>query len=179
MLTSTGNVEPATSTAATIGVWATTSRPRVMVRQSPMPQQGSGGWRQVQRMEIARQRTLSGERALKDRFSMDEPKTTLSLQTFFLIQRLRVFSTRPRGVRWRFPIPTHRSASACYIRTTIIAASGTPSGPIADLLRLNTGVHTTAIASRNRLGLLAGDAGGYPNGRRLFDDVTDISLRAR
>ena len=30
----------------------------------------------------------------------------------------------------------------------------------------------------SRLGLLAGDPAGFPNGRRLFDDVTDIALRA-
>jgi len=45
-------------------------------------------------------------------------------------------------------------------------------------LRLNTGVAPTAPASASRLGLLGGDPAGYPNGRRLFDDVTDISLRA-
>jgi hypothetical protein len=32
-------------------------------------------------------------------------------------------------------------------------------------------------ANGSRLGLLAGDAAGYPNGRRLFDDVVDITLR--
>ena len=53
-----------------------------------------------------------------------------------------------------------------------------PPGPIADLLRLNTGVAPTARASASRLGLLGGDPAGYPNGRRLYDDVTDISLRA-
>jgi len=58
-----------------------------------------------------------------------------------------------------------------------IAAPGTPSGPIADLLRLNTGVSATPVAEQKRLGLLAGDAAGYPNGRRLGDDVTDIALR--
>ena len=30
----------------------------------------------------------------------------------------------------------------------------------------------------NKLGVLGGDIQGYPNGRRLADDVTDISLRA-
>src|SRR3712207_5264860 len=30
----------------------------------------------------------------------------------------------------------------------------------------------------NRLGVLAGDLAGFPNGRRLEDDVTDIELRA-
>jgi hypothetical protein len=58
-----------------------------------------------------------------------------------------------------------------------IAAAGTPAGPIADLLRLNTGVPPTPLASASRLGLIAGDAAGYPNGRRLFDDVVDITLR--
>jgi hypothetical protein len=42
---------------------------------------------------------------------------------------------------------------------------------------LNTGVAPTQLGFARRLGLLAGDAAGYPNGRRLFDDVTDITLR--
>jgi hypothetical protein len=46
----------------------------------------------------------------------------------------------------------------------------------ADLLRLNTAIAPTA--SPNRLGVLAGDFQGFPNGRRLADDVTDIELRA-
>ena len=52
-----------------------------------------------------------------------------------------------------------------------------PAGPVADLLRLNTSVAPTAAASRSRLGLLGGDGAGYPNGRRVSDDVTDIAMR--
>jgi hypothetical protein len=49
----------------------------------------------------------------------------------------------------------------------------------ADLLRLNTGIAPTAPAGKgNRLGVLAGDLAGFPNGRRLEDDVVDIELRA-
>ena len=49
----------------------------------------------------------------------------------------------------------------------------------ADLIRLNTGIAPTAMAgSGNRLGVLDGDLAGFPNGRRLEDDVTDIELRA-
>ena len=44
-------------------------------------------------------------------------------------------------------------------------------------MRLNTGVAPTRPASASRLGLLGGDSAGYPNGRRLADDVVDISLR--
>ncbi|MCV4625674.1 DUF4331 domain-containing protein, partial [Escherichia coli] len=36
----------------------------------------------------------------------------------------------------------------------------------------------TPIDNQNRLGLLGGDVAGFPNGRRVFDDVTDIALRA-
>jgi hypothetical protein len=46
------------------------------------------------------------------------------------------------------------------------------------LLRLNTGVPPTPEGSRKRLGLLAGDGAGFPNGRRVSDDVTDIFLRS-
>jgi hypothetical protein len=53
-----------------------------------------------------------------------------------------------------------------------------PAGPIADLLRLNTSVKPTAAASRSRLAVLGGDNAGFPNGRRVSDDVTDIAMRA-
>jgi len=49
----------------------------------------------------------------------------------------------------------------------------------ADLLRLNTAIPPSGPAGTgNRLGVLAGDFAGFPNGRRLEDDVTDIDLRA-
>lgn len=46
----------------------------------------------------------------------------------------------------------------------------------ADLIRLNMAVPPTA--SPSRLGVLEGDLAGFPNGRRLADDVTDVELRA-
>ena len=49
----------------------------------------------------------------------------------------------------------------------------------ADLIRLNTGIAPSApVGAGNRLGVLGGDFAGFPNGRRLEDDVTDIELRA-
>jgi len=45
----------------------------------------------------------------------------------------------------------------------------------ADTLKINLGVPPSA--SPNRFGVLAGDLAGFPNGRRLADDVTDIELR--
>ena len=63
---------------------------------------------------------------------------------------------------------------------------GTHAGPVADLLRLNTGIPPTPPASQQRLALLTlldgdpanDDPAGFPNGRRPDDDVTDIAARA-
>lgn len=46
----------------------------------------------------------------------------------------------------------------------------------ADMLRLNVAIPPTA--KPNPLGVLGGDVGGYPNGRRLIDDVVHIELQA-
>ena len=46
----------------------------------------------------------------------------------------------------------------------------------SEMLRLNTSVPPTA--EPNRLGVLAGDLQGFPNGRRLGDDVIDIAVQA-
>ena len=50
--------------------------------------------------------------------------------------------------------------------------SATPS----EMLRLNTSVAPVDLDSQNSLGLLACDTSGFPNGRRPFDDITDIEL---
>jgi hypothetical protein len=47
---------------------------------------------------------------------------------------------------------------------------------LADMLRLNMAIPPTTISPSN-LGLIGGDAAGYPNGRRVFDDVFTIELR--
>jgi Domain of unknown function (DUF4331) len=52
------------------------------------------------------------------------------------------------------------------------------TGPVpADMLRLNTSIPPT-VTNPNILGLLGGDAAGFPNGRRVFDDVVSVELRA-
>lgn len=46
----------------------------------------------------------------------------------------------------------------------------------SEMLRLNTSI--PPAAQPNRLGVLGGDLQGFPNGRRLTDDVIDISVQA-
>jgi hypothetical protein len=50
-----------------------------------------------------------------------------------------------------------------------------PKAPPTDTLKINLG--TPPATTANRFGVLAGDTQGFPNGRRLSDDVTDIALR--
>src|SRR5689334_12989261 len=68
-----------------------------------------------------------------------------------------------------------------------ILLTGLPSGIVpgfqnftgktpADLLRLNMAIPPSA--SPNILGILGGDLAGFPNGRRVSDDVVTIELRA-
>jgi hypothetical protein len=50
--------------------------------------------------------------------------------------------------------------------------------PVAsEMLRLDTSKAVTPAGSQQRLGVVAGDNAGFPNGRRPGDDVVDIALR--
>jgi hypothetical protein len=69
-------------------------------------------------------------------------------------------------------------------RTDLLQVLGTGipklnfTGPkVMDELRLNLSVPPTPGAKVNNLGVIAGDNAGYPNGRRLADDIVDISER--
>jgi hypothetical protein len=179
MLTRTGAIEPPTSTAATIGVWATTSRQRTTVRRSPFPSASSGSFMQVQRMGNPLINELLVGTGFKDRFSMDKPQSDAQFASFFLDPTLaRVINALFAGAV-AVPPPPRTDLLPLVTYAPPIAASGTPAGPVADILRLNTGVAPTPIGSTaiSRLGLLGGDPAGFPNGRRVFDDVTDIALR--
>lgn len=177
LLTRTGQVEPATSPAATVGIWATTSRPGTTVRRSPLASASSGSFRQVQRMGNPLINELLVGTGFKDRFSMDIPKNDAQFANFFLDPSLpRVVNALTAGA---VAIPAAPRVDLLPVVTYAapIAAAGTPAGPVADLLRLNTGVAPTSPETASRLGLLGGDGAGFPNGRRVFDDVTDIALR--
>jgi hypothetical protein len=175
MLTSTGNIEASTSIHATIGAWGTTSRPRITVLRSPLPGQGSGGYSQIQRMGNPLINELIIGTGSKDFWSMSQPVNDSQFASFDLDPLLaRVFNAI-YGIA--IPTPPRTDLLPLVTYAPPIAAPGTPAGPIADMLRLNTGVPPTPMASRRRLGLLAGDAAGLPNGRRVSDDVTDIAAR--
>jgi hypothetical protein len=182
LLTRTGQVEPATSPAATIGVWASTSRPRITVRRTPAGTKGSvrlpnDGFRQVQRMGNPLINELLVGIGSKDRFSMEQPANDGQFATFFLDPPIVRIVEALYGGALAVPAAPRTDLLPLVTYAPPIAAPGTPPGPVADLLRLNTGVPATSYPKASRLGLLGGDPAGFPNGRRLFDDVTDVTLR--
>jgi Domain of unknown function (DUF4331) len=182
MLTSTGKIEPATSQAATIGVWGTTSRRRVTIRRSPRPELDLDSFRQVQREGNPLINELIIGIGSKDRWSMEKPVNDSQFAAFDLDPPFVHIVDALYGAMVAPDFLTSPPAPRTDLLPLVeylppIAASGTPAGPIADLLRINTGIAPTAPSRASRLGLLAGDGAGFPNGRRLADDVVDITLR--
>lgn len=175
MLTRTGTVLPASNPAATLGLWGTTSRPRITVRRAPLPEADSGGYSQVQRMGNPLINELVIGTGSKDFWSMSEPVNDSQFANFALDPLFARVLNAVYGIN--IPTPPRTDLLLLMQYLPPIAAPGTPKGPVADLLRLNTGVPPTPAASRKRLGVLAGDNAGFPNGRRVSDDVTDIAAR--
>ncbi len=184
MLTSDGQIHAADDPLATIGAWGTTSRPKEKKYLGPgETPEVSDSMVQIQRMANPLINELIIGIGSKDKFSMSLPRDDAQFANFALDPVLaRVLNavydaTVAPGV---LPVPDAPRLDLLPLVQYLppIAAAGTPAGPVADLLRLNTGVGPTPFDDRSRLGLLGGDGAGFPNGRRVSDDVTDIALRA-
>jgi hypothetical protein len=173
MLTSDGQTHAAGDPLAVIGTYATTSRQKTTV----LGEGGRGAWTQVQRMGNPLINEAIIGTGAKDRFSMDNPINDNQFANFFLNPLVpQILSTLGLPVP---PAPrTDLLPLVQYMAPICPGCSAAQAGPIADLLRLNTGIPPTAIGAAKRLGFIAGDSAGYPNGRRLTDDVFDISVRA-
>jgi len=177
MLTLDGKLHGAGDKEAVIGTYGSTSRQRLTVRRSPNPLMASGAFQQVQREGNSLINELIIGTGSKDRFSMDAPKNDGQFANYFLDPLLaHIFASI--GI----PVPSAPRTDLLplvqYMAPICPGCGPKDAGPIADLLRLNTGIAPTPIAKQKRLGFLAGDVAGYPNGRRLVDDVVDISARA-
>jgi hypothetical protein len=175
LLTSDGATHAATDPKGTIGAWATTSRTEFTIRTSPGPAEIHGKLAQIQRLGNPLINELIIGTGKKDFWSMSEPVNDSQFATYDLDPLLaRVFNA-VFGIN--IPKPPRTDLLLLVTYAAPIAPKGTPPGPVADLLRLNTGVPPTPLASRSRLGLIGGDPAGFPNGRRPTDDVVDISAR--
>ncbi len=175
LLTSDNKVHAASEKQAVIGSWATTSRKNMSVL-SALTGRGAA-WSQVQRMGNPLINELIIGTGSKDRYSTDEPYNDAQFANFFLNPLLAtVYSTIGIPVA---PAPRNDLLILAQYMAPICPGCGAAdAGPIADLLRLNTGIAPVPFAPLHRMGFLAGDLTGFPNGRRLGDDVVDIASRA-
>jgi len=177
LLTVDGAIHPASAKQAVIGTYGSTARHQITVRQSPTPDQNFGTLQQVNREGNSLINEAIIGTGFKDRFSMDFPVNDKQFASFVL-EPVAAGVLSSLGV----PVPPNPRKDLLLLvqyEPPICPGCGpNDAGPVADLLRLNTGIPPTPVGSQNRLGFIAGDVAGYPNGRRPIDDVFDISLRA-
>jgi hypothetical protein len=177
MLTVDGKIHPAGDKQAVIGTYGSTSRREITVRRSPFRAQDLGRFQQVQREGNPLINELIIGTGSKDRFSMDDPKNDAQFAPFVLDPLLaHVFASL--GIPVAPPPRTDLLILAQYQAPICPGCGKGDAGPVADLLRLNTGIPPTPVAKQKRLGFLGGDTAGFPNGRRPIDDVVDIASRA-
>jgi uncharacterized protein DUF4331 len=178
MLTVDGQIHPAHDKNAVIGTYGATSRQRVTIRRVSGKVNGEGEWRQVNREGNPLINELIIGTGSKDRFSVDDPVNDGQFASFFLDPLLAKLYSSILGI----PVPpAPRTDLLPLVQYTAPICPGcgpNDAGPVADLLRLNTGIPPTPVGSQKRLGFLAGDLAGFPQGRRPIDDVVDIASRA-
>ena len=180
MLTSTGTQLGFANPKSTIGVWATTSRPSVTVRSAPGSTpvtMANSTPVQIQRMGNPLINELIIGTGDKDLWSQSQPVNDSQFAHYALDPLLARALNAAYGGALTIPPPPRTDLLPLVEYMAPITYNNTTPGPVADLLRLNTAVAPTPMASRSRLGLIGGDGAGFPNGRRVSDDVTDIALR--
>ena len=181
----------------TIGVWATTERPKVTVRNVRANQKvkvkvgkrtytrtvkvrravARSSFVQVSRLANPLVNELIIPTTRKDEWNRGTPDQEVKFQSFYENPILaKVINTLYPGV-----INAPESGRDDLVAVFLTGVPGlNNTGPkVADLLRLNMSIPPRGpVGTGNRLGVFGGDNAGYPNGRRLEDDVIDIAERA-
>ena len=162
----------------TIGIYASASRQKVRVLEKDGTSDGHGPFVQVSRLG----EPLINEAVIalgqKDFWNRSDPEDDGQFESVYLNPEVSRLENLLYG-SVLMPIDvTNRTDLVAILLTGVQGLNFT--GPRkADLLRLNTSIAPSAAAGAgNRLGVLAGDFAGFPNGRRLEDDIVDIELRA-
>jgi len=165
-----------------IGVYAAASRRKALIRDADADTQ-TGPWIQVSRLGNPLVNEVIIPMARKDRWNELPPSQDAQFLPY--VQKPELAGLLPVLYPGVFP---HLAAyTKPRADLAAILMTGIPTGVVsgfqnftgstpADLLRLNMAVPPTG--SPNPLGLVAGDAAGFPNGRRVFDDVVTVEIRA-
>jgi hypothetical protein len=152
-----------------IGVWATASRPAVSTRTAGS-QTDTGSFVQVSRLGMPLVNELVIPVGQKDVWNGSQPSGDAQFLPFVTNPEVPNLLQAIYGI----PAPAAPRNDLVQVFLTGVPGLNQPPGvKPAEMLRLNTDVLPTANPAR--LGVLAADIQGFPNGRRLTDDVVDIT----
>jgi hypothetical protein len=159
-----------------IGVWSTASRPAMATRSAGQIAY-SGNLVQVSRLGQPLVNEVVIDLARKDAFNSLEPSGDAAALDRVTDPEVPKLLDLIFGVK--SPSAPRNDLVTIFL-TGIPGLNQPPNVKPSEMLRLNTGIPPVAPgdAGYDRLGLLGGDIGGFPNGRRVGDDVVDIALRA-
>jgi len=166
---------------ATVGVWASTERRRLEVTSADFDKKkGSRGrWVQVSRLGNALVNELFPPARFKDAFNRRSPASDdRNIKRFLLEPELakQINSlTSPPGALGAPKSNRDDLVTALLTGIPGLNQIDKTNPRAADTLKINLGVPPTQTP--NRFGVIGGDNAGFPNGRRLEDDVTDILLQ--
>jgi hypothetical protein len=177
----------ATAAASVIGVWTTASRQKARVLKAGGTDVSSGPYVQVSRLGNPLVNEVVVPMSKKDYWNAQQPvddkQFTPAVLNPELAQLLPVLypGVFPNLDAYNKGTPKRDDLVAIFhtgIPTGVVDGFQNSMGTVqADMLRLNLAIPPTTSGANN-LGLIGNDPAGYPNGRRVFDDVTTIELRA-
>jgi len=176
-LTRDHELHAADNPKAVIGVYATASRQKVRVLKDDGGVRNESDWVQISRLGEPLINEVVIPRGKKDLWNTKDPSDDAQFLRFY---RSPEVTKLENGLYSALDNASEsgRDDLVAILLTGVPGLNFTGSTK-ADLLRLNTGIApTAAVGHGNRLGVLSGDLAGFPNGRRLEDDVVDIDLRA-
>src|SRR4051812_12864047 len=157
---------------AVIGVWSSTERRALTVSGNT---RSKGKWVQVSRLGNPLVNEVVIPLGKKDQFNRTQPKDDAKNYGAYV---LKPELAAVMNLLYHVNAPeTGRDDIVTALLTGVPGATqiNGKKSAAADTLKVNLGVPPSATP--NRFGYIAGDNAGFPDGRRLGDDVTDIELR--
>ena len=113
----------------------------------------------------------------KDKFNASYPQNDAAFLTYVTNPTFPVLLNTLFGDAAKAPQTPRNDLVATFL-TGIKGLNQPLKVTPAEMLRLNTSIAPTPPASQSDLGVLGNDLAGFPNGRRPYDDVADIEIRA-
>ncbi len=166
-----------------IGVWASASRRKAIMREYNGEIDENGPWVQVSRLAIPLINEVIIPLGKKDYWNSQYPYNDKQFVQYYAHPEV----SRLLPILYPNVFPNLAAYNKPRVDLEAILLTGIPSGIVpgfqnftgttpADFLRLNLAI--PPAAKPNILGVIGGDLAGFPNGRRVFDDTTTVELRA-